>query len=91
MIRRSRPGREFSSVELFRFGKTAAETIDLTFEEGSHGGADNRLFEDLFGEEKSGRLATLEDGIQGVLPGIAVNESLRSGCRVDVQSMRART
>jgi predicted dehydrogenase len=87
MIRRTRPVREFSSVELFRFGKPDPEKMDLKFEEGSHGGADNRLYEDLFGETKSGRLATLEDGIQAVLTGIAVNESLKTGSRVDVQSL----
>lgn len=87
MLRRSRPEGEFSSVEIFRFGTKEPERVDLKPEAGTHGGADNRLFEDIFGGEKSGRLATLEDGIQAVLTGIAVNQSLSTGKTVDVQSL----
>ena len=87
MIRRQQPGSEFSCVEIFRFGQSEPEKIELKFEEGSHGGADNRLYEDLFGEAQSGRLATLDDGIQAVLVGIAVNKSLENGSKIDVQSL----
>ena len=87
MLRRKRTGGEFSSVEVFRFEQEKPEQIDLKLESGTHGGADNRLFEDLFGTEKSGRLATLDDGIQAVLTGIAVNESLTNGKEVHVQSL----
>ena len=87
MIRRIYEGKDVSTVELFRFGQREPEKIKLKFEEGTHGGSDKRLYDDLFGETDSGRLATLEDGIQAVLTGIAVNKSLETGSRVDVQSM----
>jgi predicted dehydrogenase len=87
MIRRIRDGHNFSSVELFRIGQTEPERIELKLETGTHGGADNHLYEDLFGNKNSGQLATLEDGIQAVLIGIAVNKSLQTGSRVNVQSM----
>lgn len=87
MIRRKRPEGEFSSVEIFRFGTTKPEKIDLKLESGTHGGADKRLYRDLFGGEKSGRLATLDDGIQAVLVGVAVNESIKTGQSIDVASL----
>jgi predicted dehydrogenase len=87
MICRYQPGHQFSSMEIFRFGQSEPEKVEIKLEEGSHGGADNRLYEDLFGEAQSGQLATLEDGIQAVLAGIAVNKSLETGSKVDVQSL----
>lgn len=87
MIRRIYEGKDTSTVELFRFGQKEPEKIELKSEKGSHGGADKRLYDDLFGEADSGQLATLEDGIQAVLIGVAVNKSLETGSRVDVQSM----
>jgi len=87
MIRRIYEGKDVSTVKVFRFGQREPEEIELKFEEGSHGGADKRLYDDLFGEADSGRLATLEDGIQAVLIGVAVNKSLETGSKVDVQSM----
>ncbi len=76
-----------ASVLIYRDGVKEPENIELAEEAGSHGGADKRLFEDLFGNASSGRLATLEDGIQAVLVGIAVNESLKNGSKIDVQSL----
>ncbi len=78
---------EKSSVLLYRFGTAEPENIELKLEAGTHGGADSRLYEDLFGDADSGRLATLEDGIQAVLTGVAVNESIRTGGKIDVQSL----
>lgn len=78
---------EKSSVLLYRFGTAEPENIELKLESGTHGGADARLYEDLFGNAGSGRLATLDDGIQAVLTGVAVNESIRTGRKIDVQSL----
>ncbi len=87
LIRRIYDGENVSTVELFRFGQREPEKIELKLEEGSHGGADKRLYEDLFGTTDSGHLATLEDGMQAVLTGIAINKSLETGSKVNVQSM----
>ena len=87
MTRRIFKGKDTSKVELFRFGHKEPEKMKLKLEEGSHGGADKLLYKDLFGETDSGQLATLEDGVQAVLIGIAVNKSLENGRKVNVQSM----
>lgn len=86
MTRRRIAGKNSSKVMLFRFGMEPEE-MKYEAEAGTHGGADNKLFEDLFGDENSGKLATLEDGIQAVLTGIAVNEALKTGETIDVQEL----
>ena len=88
MRRRIVPGRaQEASLLLHRFGTADPEEIAVQAEDGSHGGADARLCEDLFGGNASGRLASLDDGIQAVLTGLAVSLSLRDGKAVHVQSM----
>jgi len=73
------------SLRLYRFGKTGAEEFPVRHENTSHGGADAALFHDLFAPEPPPTLPTLEDGIQAVLTGCAVVESIRTGRRIDVQ------
>ncbi|OGV55956.1 MAG: hypothetical protein A2017_07775 [Lentisphaerae bacterium GWF2_44_16] len=75
------------SVKVYHFKNSEPENIEFASETGGHGGADARLFEDLFGNKKSGRLATLQDGVQAVLIGIAVNEALKTGSKINVQSL----
>ncbi len=65
-------------------------------ETGGHGGADPMLAKMLFSGEAIpdplGLKASLEEGIQAVLIGIAVNESMRlGGCCMDIQNMRPTT
>ena len=54
---------------------------------GSHGGADNGIFAALFNGKNSEQMATLEDGVQAVLTGCAVTESIKRGEKIDVQSL----
>ncbi|MBN2404899.1 MAG: Gfo/Idh/MocA family oxidoreductase [Coriobacteriia bacterium] len=61
---------------------------------GGHGGADPKMAAMLFGidpvDDPLGQRATLEEGIQAVLVGIAINESIRRGSRpVAVQTMQS--
>ncbi len=72
-------------LELYRFGEEKPETIALKHETGSHDGADNNLYMDVFGDAPPSVLATLEDGMQAVLIGDAINRSIASGAQADVQ------
>ncbi len=88
MRSRKGPGKKSdTSLQIFRFGSFEPENVELQTETGGHGGADARIYEDLFGNANSGRLATLSDGIQAVLTGAAVNEALRTGGKINVQTM----
>ncbi len=73
------------TLRLYRFGKAAAEEFDVLHEQTSHGGADAALFRELFAPVPPPNLPTLEEGIQAVLTGCAVVESIRTGQRIDVQ------
>jgi predicted dehydrogenase len=61
------------------------EVLDLTHTdvEGSHGGADPKMLEFLFGDaagdDPLNQYAPLEQGVQAVLVGLAVNESIENG------------
>lgn len=69
------------------------EEIPVETGTGGHGGADRAIIGEIFGPEDfsaswdSGSLATLHDGLQAVLVGIAANRSLATGCAVDVQQL----
>ena len=77
-----------NKMELFRFGCSESEVFDCGNETGGHGGSDPLLHEDLFGNGQSAMLATLEDGIQAVLVGVAVNKSLEAnGAKINVQDI----
>jgi hypothetical protein len=54
---------------------------------GAHGGGDKKIFDDLLSENPPENLPDLEDGIQAVLVGCAVNQSLKTHAEVDVQSL----
>ncbi len=75
------------TLRLNRFGKGEPVEIPLETGSGSHDGADSRLFDDLFAEVPPADLPTLEDGVQAVIVGAAVNESLRTGGKVDVRKL----
>ena len=68
------------------------QNITPPTESGGHGGSDPLLRRMLFGQnpppDPLGMVADLEKGIQAVLIGIAVNESIRlGGCCINVQTM----
>ena len=53
--------------------------------QGGHGGADDTLFGQLFADDRPDDLPTIYDGLQAVLTGCAVVDSIKSGKRVSVQ------
>ena len=68
--------------------------LDITSADvkGGHGGADPKMFEFLFGDaagdDPLNQYATLEQGIQAVLVGLAANHSIQgNGCPVAVQEL----
>ncbi len=80
--------RQNNSLRLIRFGEEEIETFNVDDEsDDMHGGSDRLIYADLFDGANSGALATLEDGIQAVLIGIATNESMASKKAVMVQEL----
>lgn len=73
------------TLTLCRFGKGEAETVEIPRGQGSHGGADENIFTKLFSVPPDPAIPTLEDGIQAVLIGAAMVESLKTGKTVKVQ------
>ena len=73
------------TLTLCRFGKGEAETVEIPQGQGSHGGADENIFTKLFSVPPAPSIPTLEDGIQAVLIGAAMVESLKTGKTVKVQ------
>lgn len=59
--------------------------------QGGHGGGDERLLRDLFGDGREddplGRAAGSRDGAYSIICGIAANESLKTGLPVDVATL----
>ena len=80
-------GEIVNSVKIYRFNQARPEEFEIITGSGGHGGSDNSLFDDLFGDSPSNILASLEDGIQAVLIGCAVNKSLTTKREVDVQEL----
>ncbi len=80
-------GKTVNALKIYRFKQADPEVIDIITGSGGHGGSDTILFNDLFGDSPSDTLASLEDGIQAVLIGCAVNRSLETGKEVDVQAL----
>ncbi len=76
----------YQILRVIEFGKPV-ETVKIPEVKGSHGGADLLMCKDLFGGESSDSKATLEDGLQAVLIGIAANESMRTGKVVELESL----
>ncbi len=80
--------RQNNTLKLIRFGKEEIETFNVDDESSDmHGGSDKLIYADLFGGANSGALATLEDGIQAALIGIATNESMANKTAVMVQEL----
>lgn len=76
------------SIRLFRFGSLEAEDIPVRIFSGGHGGADPKIFAQLFGSDAEHReLPTLEEGIQAVLTGAAVVEAMQTGRKIAVQEL----
>ncbi|MBM7540694.1 Gfo/Idh/MocA family oxidoreductase [Amphibacillus cookii] len=64
--------------------------VPIKMASGGHGGGDQILLEDLFGEEKIDpfkRAATHIDGIQSIMTGIAGNHSLKTGLPVKIDDL----
>ncbi|MBR2873941.1 MAG: hypothetical protein IKB99_10635, partial [Lentisphaeria bacterium] len=76
-----------SNIILCRYGHGAPEEVPVIAEPGAHGGGDKRIFDDLFSDNPPENLPALEEGIQAVIVGAAVNESLKTHSEVDVQSL----
>ncbi len=73
-------------LRVIEFNKPIEE-IEIPPVKGSHGGADLLMCKDLFGGEKSDAKATLEDGLQAVLVGIAANESIKTGKAINIAEL----
>lgn len=59
---------------------------------GGHGGGDTVMLEEIFGEaqpDQFHRAASLEDGLNSIMTGIAANKSIASGQPVDVADLMA--
>lgn len=64
--------------------------IEVTSDEGGHGGGDQRLLEDVFRPgtpDPLGRAANHEDGALSILTGIAANKSFTTGLPVQVKDL----
>ena len=67
------------SILLYRYGKTEPENIEIPEGIGGHGGADSGIFSKIFSLPPDPNIPTLEDGIQAVLTGAALVESIKNG------------
>ena len=67
------------SLTLSRFGKGEPEEIEIPKGVGGHGGADLGIFGTIFATPPDPTTPTLEDGIQAVLIGAALVESIQKG------------
>jgi predicted dehydrogenase len=80
-------GETVNSVKIYRFKQAEPEEVEIITGTGGHGGSDNDIFSDLFGDTPSDILATLDDGIQAVLIGCAINQALETSKKIDVQAL----
>ena len=76
----------YHSLKIIPFEASVRE-IEVKKVEGGHGGGDTLLCGDLFGSSSSSAKASLEDGIQAVLIGVAANESIKEKRTIDIQSL----
>lgn len=74
-----------STLRLFRFRQPGFEEIEFSHGEGGHGGADLGVFSDIFSNPPSPKAPTLMDGVQAVLTGCALVESMKTGKKCKVQ------
>lgn len=73
------------------FGK--AYEVELESAKGGHGGGDDRLLEDIFGNpapDPLNRAASHVDGVSSILTGICANKSMATGMPVKVEEMLGR-
>jgi predicted dehydrogenase len=65
--------------------------VEIPHQEGTHGGGDRLLTEQIFSEnpppEKWGRNAGCEQGAASIIVGIAANEAIKTGCPVRVEDL----
>ncbi|MGI2034641.1 Gfo/Idh/MocA family oxidoreductase [Rhizobium panacihumi] len=63
--------------------------VPVVMGEGGHGGGDNRMLADIFGDAKSGSAfaADFRDGAMSILTGLAANRSFQTGLPVEVADM----
>ena len=74
-----------STLRLFRFRQPGFEEIEFAEGSGGHGGADLNVFTDIFSEPPAPTAPTLMDGVQAVLTGCALVESMKTGKKCMVQ------
>lgn len=75
------------SLMLYHYGDGEMTPIEIPKGQGSHGGADFSIFQKIFAVPPDPLIPTLEDGIQAVLTGAALVESIKTGKPVKVQEM----
>ena len=74
-----------NSLKLIRFRGGEVENITIPKVHGSHGGADDRIITAFFSPDRPDDLPTIYDGMQAVLTGCAVVESIKQGKKMTVQ------
>ena len=74
-----------STLRLFRFRQSGFEDIEFAEGSGGHGGADLNVFTDIFSDPPAPNVPTLMDGVQAVLTGCALVESMKTGKKCMVQ------
>lgn len=82
--------RKENTLRIVRFATPEVENYDGEDDNkaASHGGCDELIYKDLFGDGKSDMLATLQDGIYAVLVGAAANVSMaQAGRKVEIASL----
>ncbi len=87
------PGIEALASQHLKLYMPGEDVEDIPIEEktGSHGGSDRQLRADFFGREWDAevneQMASLDEAVQAVLVGLAVNDSIECGQAVDVQKL----
>ena len=78
---------QITELTSFRFRQPGFEEIEFAEGKGGHGGADAAVFKDIFSNPPSPAAPTLMDGVQAVLTGCAVVESMKTGKKCKVQEL----
>ncbi|MBE6357915.1 MAG: Gfo/Idh/MocA family oxidoreductase [Lentisphaerae bacterium] len=78
-----------TSLKLYRYRQSECEEIEVFEGEGGHGGADLGIFKEIFSIPPSPTVPKLEEGIQAVLTGCALVESMQTGRKCMVQEQMA--
>ena len=75
------------SIKVYRFGQGEPETVEIDRVDGGHGGADPQIFNQIFAVPPAKNIPTLQDGVQAVLTGTALVESMKQKRVVKVQEL----